>query len=177
MLAGPDDGRSQELIEQGPDTCLQLDIAIKEYDFKQKEKYYRATLEHCHVANYMTYIILSYKQARQLKKLAKTQSTDTLQGTGEARRQIRQAIDLLNQSEKLSDRKQQTHPKEEKLRDFKVELEQLDHEIQATFSLHNVEALIEEAKQAGQPETEQTDPLYFEAVDAATEAIQSAESA
>ena len=34
MLAGPDDGRSQELIEQGPDTCLQLDIAIKEYDFK-----------------------------------------------------------------------------------------------------------------------------------------------
>ena len=34
-----------------------------------------------------------------------------------------------------------------------------------------VEERIEEAKQAGQPESEQTDPLYFEAIDAATEAI------
>lgn len=60
----------------------------------------------------MTYIILSYKQARQLKKLAKIQSTDTLQGTGEARRQISQARDLLNKSEKLCERTQQSHPKE-----------------------------------------------------------------
>ena len=30
MLADPEDGRCQELIQQGPDTCLQLDLAMKD---------------------------------------------------------------------------------------------------------------------------------------------------
>ena len=83
------------MIDEGPDACLNLDLAMKDLSFAEKERYFRATLEHIHVENYMTYMILTYKLARQLRKLAQVQSVDTLQGTGEARRQIKQARDLL----------------------------------------------------------------------------------
>ena len=141
--------RREELVQNGTETVLGLELAIKDLSTKEKEKHFRLCMEHCNVENYQTYIYLSYKQARQLIKLAGIESTHTINGTGEARRLIRRARELLKQSEQLCARKQLTHQKEEKLAEFRRDLELKDNELSATFSLHTLDMHLQTARDAG----------------------------